>query len=70
MIDEKMNHDRAQVFLEKNIKVHVSKNDGIFYNGNLLEVSEDSFFIDDQEDGRQLVFFKELSKQIEEYTRE
>jgi len=70
MTDEKMNHDRAEVYLEKKIKVHVSKSNGIFYNGMILEVLADSFFIADQKDGRQLIFFKELTKPITEYTEE
>lgn len=65
-----MNHDRAKVFLEKGIKVHVSKSNGTFYNGIILEVSDDFFFIDDKEDGRQLVFFKELTKPLEEFREE
>lgn len=68
MID--MNYDRAQIFLKKGIKVHVSKSNGTFYNGLILEVSSDFFFMFDQEDGRQLVLFKELSKPIEEFTEE
>ena len=65
-----MNYERAKVFLDKKIKVHISKISGGFYNGFILEVRPDFFFIDDQEDGRQLVFFIELNKPIEEYTKE
>lgn len=67
MNQEQMNHERAKVFLEKGLKVHVTKVDGIFFNGLITEVSEKFFFIEDIEDGRQLVFFNELSKPIEEY---
>ena len=62
-----MNYERAKVFLKKNIKVHISKSNGIYYNGYITEVSSGFFFIEDQEDGRQLVFFLELNKPIEEY---
>jgi hypothetical protein len=65
MID--INYDRAKVFLEKQLKVHVSKRNGSFYNGLITEVSSDFFFIEDQKDGKQLVFFKELNKPIETF---
>lgn len=65
-----MNYERVKIFLEKRIKVHVSKSNGTFYNGIILDVSKDFFFIEDQEDGRQLVLFKELSKPITEYKTE
>lgn len=63
-----MNYERAKVFLEKKLKVHISKKSGTYYNGYILEVSSDFFFIDDQEDGKQLIFFSELKKPIETYT--
>jgi len=68
MNNEQMNYERAKVFLEKKIVVHISKRDGIYYNGLILVVDQKSFFIDDKEDGRQLVFFSELVKPIKEYT--
>jgi len=69
MIDRKdMNYDRAKVFLEKQLKVHISKKNGTYYNGIILEVKSDFFFIEDQKDGQQLVFFEELKKPIETFT--
>ncbi len=70
MTDENMNHERAKVFCEKEIKVHVSKKEGIWFNGIIIEVKPDFFFIIDQEDGRQLIFFKELKSDIKEYTKD
>jgi hypothetical protein len=67
MNDEQMNYERANVFFNKKIVVHISKIDGIYYNGLITEVNNNCFFIDDKEDGRQLVFFKELAKPIQEY---
>jgi len=66
--NESMNFERAKIFSEKKLKVHISKNNGIFYNGYITEVSNDFFFINDVEDGRQLVLFKELSIPITEFT--
>jgi hypothetical protein len=62
-----MNYERAKIFLEKKLKVHISKKTGTFYNGYIVEVRGDFFFIDDIKQGRQLVFFSELNKPIETY---
>ena len=67
MKDEKMNYERAKVFCDKQLAVHISKKDGVYYNGVIVEVSDEFFFILDKEDGKQLVFFKELSRPIEEF---
>jgi len=69
MTDENMNHERAKVFCEREIKVHVSKKDGIWYNGIITNIQPNFFFIIDEEDGRQLVFFKELKNDIREFTK-
>lgn len=69
MTDKKdMNQDRAKVFCEKGVKVHISKKSGVFYNGLILEVDETFFFIDDIKDGKQLIFFEELNKPITVFT--
>ena len=67
MNNEQMNYERAKVFLEKKLMVHISKRDGIYYNGLIIEIEPNCFFIDDKEDGRQLVFFEELIKPIQEF---
>ena len=64
-----MNYDRAKVFLDKKTIVHISK-EGTFLNGVIVEVGSDFFFIDDKKTGRQLVFFRELNKPIEEFREE
>ncbi len=72
MIDTKetkdMNYERAKVFLEKELKVHISKKTGTYLNGVIVEVSAEFFFIEDQKNGKELVFFSELKKPIETYT--
>jgi len=65
---ENMNYERAKVFLEKQLKIHISKKNGTYYNGIITEVKPDFFFMEDQEDGQQLVFFIELNKPIETFT--
>jgi len=67
MNNEQMNYERAKIFLEKKIVVHISKKNGVYYNGLILEVKPHCFFIDDKEDGRQLIFFEELAKPIQEF---
>lgn len=67
---EEMDYERAKVFCERQLVVHISKKNGGYYNGVIVEVKPDFFFIDDREDGKQLVFFKELKKPIETYTEE
>ncbi len=63
-----MNYMRVKVFFKKKILVHISKKNGTFYNGYILEEpTHDFFFIDDKETGRQLILFVELNKPIEEF---
>jgi len=64
---KEMDYERAKIFLERKANVHISKKNGSFYNGVIVEVSSDFFFIEDREDGKQLVFFAELKKPIEEF---
>ena len=67
MNDENMNYERAKVFFEKQIVVHVSKKDGRYFNGLILEVTTNHLFINDRKEGRQLVLFSELLMPIEEF---
>ena len=71
MSDEQMNYEKAKVFLENNIEVHIVKHDGTFYNGLITNISEskDFFFINDLKEGKKLIFFSQLNKEIEEYKR-
>lgn len=62
-------HDRAILFLDRKIIVHVITLDEIFHNGLLLEVADDFFIIKDRVDGKEpVIFFNELKKSIEKYT--
>ncbi len=62
-----MDNMRAKVFYEKKIKVHISLKNGTFYNGLIVEINSNFFFLDDQKEGRQLIFFEELAKPINEF---
>ena len=61
---------RANVFCKKKIKVHISLKNGTFYNGLITEINSNFFFLNDQKEGRQLIFFKELAKPISEFKEE
>lgn len=63
-------YEKAKVFCERELIVHISKIGGTFFNGKILEVKPDFFFIDDRKYGKQLVFFNELKKPIETFTEE
>ena len=69
MTNENMNYDKAKIFLERKIKVHVVKTNGTFYNGFISEISksQDFFIIEDIKEGPRLIFFAELNEPIEEY---
>ena len=58
---------RASLLFKKQIRVHVTKKDGIFHNGLIIELSKDFFVIDDLIKGEQLVLFTDLRKSIEIY---
>ncbi len=57
----------ALFYKDKKEKVHISKVDGIFYNGIITDVGSDFFIIQDIKDGERFVFFKELKRVIEKY---
>ena len=61
---------KAKLFLERKTIVHLSKLDGMFYNGLLVEVGNTFVIIDDREDGHKLVLFSELKKSIDEFMEE
>lgn len=75
MINDKMNEDNrnkelAEYFKRKAIKVHVSRKDGIFYNGEIKLVGSDFLIIDDDKTKSQLVFFSEIKGPIREFREE
>lgn len=68
-MDNNMNYDKAKIYSANKILVHITKKNGTFYNGLITEVSAsgDFFFIEDLKEGRRLVLFSELNKEITEY---
>lgn len=61
-----MNYERAKIFFKKKVPVHLSLKNK-FYNGFLLEIYDEFLFINDFKEGKQLVFFIELVKPVEEF---
>jgi hypothetical protein len=58
---------RAEIFQQRKTIVHISKNNGIFYNGWILEVGSDFFILKDKVKGEVMILFSELVKPIEIY---
>lgn len=65
--NEEMNRRRALAFYKEKLKVHITKTNGTFYNGQIIKVDNDFFVIEDREEGAKVVFFFELKNPIEEY---
>lgn len=70
MNQELKNQEIARYFCENQIKAHVKRKDGIFFNGFIKEVGSDFFIFIDQEDGHIVIFFRELERLIEECREE
>ena len=64
MIDDnelkKSNFIKAKYFYDNKISVHLMKTDREWFNGFIVEFSNDFFIIDDRKYGRRMVFFIEL----------
>ena len=65
----KIEYNRALIFLERKTLVHVKKIDGIFHNGLILEVADNFFVLKDMITGKEeFILFEELEKPIKVYT--
>lgn len=60
-------YEKAKIFFDRRMIIHVSKLDGEFLNGLIMELSEKFFIIKDLKKGEQFVFFNELKKPLELY---
>ncbi len=59
---------RALIFLGRKTTIHVSKKNGFFCNGIILEVGDDFFVIKDRIGGHEhFILFSELKKPLEPY---
>lgn len=55
---------KLEFFKDKNIAIHISKKNGWFHNGKILEITGDFFIIDDEKTGAMPIYFIEI-KEIE-----
>jgi len=60
-------YERSKIFFERKIPVHLSKINGTFLNGFLLEVNKNFIIINDKKFNNTIVFYSELKKSIEEF---
>ncbi len=59
---------RVEFFKERDVMVHVSRKDGRFFNGKILEVGTNFFIIKDKVTNFEImVLFDELQKPLEKY---
>lgn len=68
MINTEQERERALIFSERKTIVHISKLDGLFLNGIILEVGSDFFLLKDRLEGREyMILFSELKHSIDIY---
>jgi hypothetical protein len=69
MINDNDNeYERALIFFNRKILIHVSTIDNMFYNGQIMELSKTFFILNDQFQGEKFILFNELKKPLEPYT--
>lgn len=68
MIDEN-EMKRVEYFFKKGSIIHITKKDGFFYNGIILEFGESFLIIKDRKEGNEYyINYDELKKPVEEFT--
>ncbi len=59
--DNKINEEKISLALQKALKLHIVKKDGIWRNGYVKELSADFFLFVDDVVGQEPIFFLEIS---------
>ena len=67
MINEKSEKIRAEFYKERKEPVHIIKKDKEFFNGEIVEVEDSFFIINDKKEGEQMVLFNELIRSISKF---
>jgi len=68
-MEDENEKQRAEIFMNRKSMVHVSKKDGAYYNGLILEVGNTFFVLKDRfEETEKFIFFNELKKPLELFT--
>jgi hypothetical protein len=66
MINREQERERALIFSERKTIVHISKEDGLFLNGIIIEIGQDFFILKDRQEGREyMILFSELKHSID-----
>ncbi len=55
---------KLKYFKSNNISIHISKNNGWFHNGKILEIQGDLIILDDEKSGATPIYFLEI-KEVE-----
>lgn len=58
--------DKANFYLDKSISVHIQTKSGIFYNGLIISIDENSIILQDLKLGESYISFNEI-KDIQPY---
>lgn len=64
METNELNKTKVKYFYDNKISVHISKTNGFFHNGLILQYVEDYLIIDDDMNGAMPIYFVEI-KDIE-----
>lgn len=62
-------NDKCKIFLDKQVPVHITRNDKSWANGFIKEVGSTFITLEEFKQGRLVIFFSEIY-QIETYTKE
>lgn len=65
-IDHREEYERALIFMKRKILVHVSRYNGLWHNGLILEVNKNFFILKDRVEGKEeFILFEELKVPLE-----
>ena len=68
MTEELMIEEKAKVFSDKKIQVHITKKNGSWLNGSITELNADFLMLQELKEGLMPVFFLEI-KNIQTLTK-
>ena len=55
-----MIHDNAKFFLDKNIAVHITLDDGTWFNGNIIGIDENKLILQEDKLGLMPIHFERI----------
>jgi len=57
---KEMIHDNAKFFLDKNLAVHITLDDGVWFNGNIIELNKDRLILQEDKLGLMPIHFERI----------